>query len=196
MLGLDNEEEEVMSDKTLKKEMSKRCAIYFEELVAGRPTALADIYDIAGRQMFVVAYNVLRDYQLAEDALQEGLLLIYKNASTLKDNKSALSWMLTIIRNAALDILRSRKNEVSMQDIILESDEACSRGSDSTYDMSTSVEIDEALERLDENDRQIVILKSVMGYSHKEISKVLGITLAACQKKYQRALKELSIYLQ
>ncbi len=174
-----------------KKQLSSQCASLFEELIAGRSSALEDIYDLAGRQMFTVAYNIVGDYQLAEDALQDGLLQIYKNSSQLKDVSKALSWMLTIINNAACAIIRKRKAEIPSEDteLIAQSDAAGKVVEDLSKNADDSLK--KAMESLDPDSRNIVILKTVMGYTYIEISQITGISVANCQKKHQRALKHL-----
>ena len=52
-----------------------------------------------------------------------------------------------------------------------------------------------ALAKISEEDRNIVMMKAGFGFSHKEIAGVLQISETACQKRYQRALKELKEYL-
>ena len=182
---------------------AQRCGELFEELAGGRASALADIYELAGKQMFFAAYNVLQDYHLAQDALQEGLLHIYNNASTVRDYKSSLKWMLTVIRNAAIGILRKRKKEDVSDEVERHVDDVALKNGTDTYVSVSAVENDtgmtdsmsDALSRLEENSRQIVIFKAVYGYSHKEIASILGISVLSCQKKYQRALKQLDLYL-
>lgn len=171
-----------------KNDEKRQCSKLLKELAHGRKAALVDIYEILGRQMFAVAYNVVHDYHLAQDAVQDGLVIIYNKADTVTDYKSALTWMLTVIRNSAIDILRKRKNEIY-------SDEQIVSNIDDNSNTDKSILIKNALLKLDEENRQIVILKSVMGYSHKEIAKILDISLTSCQKKYQRALNELEQYL-
>lgn len=182
----------ILHDKNYEK---RQCAKLLKELTEGRKAALVDIYDIAGRQMFAVAYNVVHDYHLAQDAVQDGLLIIYNKASTVTDYKSALTWMLTVIRNAAIDILRKRKDELYSDEPDIHQDEACYCKSGDSFNTDKWIIIKNALLKLDEENRQIVILKCVMGYSHKEIANMLEITVTSCQKKYQRALKELETYL-
>lgn len=174
-----------------KKQLNSQCASLFEELVSGRSSALEDIYDLAGRQMFTVAYNIVGDYQLAEDALQDGLLQIYKNSSQLKDVSKALSWMLAIINNAACAIIRKRKAEIPSEDteLIAQADAAGQIVDDFTKNADDSLK--KAMGSLDADSRNIVILKTVMGYTYNEIADITGLTVANCQKKHQRALKAL-----
>ena len=138
--------------------------------------------------MFFVAHNVLGDYQLAEDSIQESLIKIMNGASALTNIKAAYTWIITVTRNCALDILRKRKNE-----FLIEETAYFDLGTDNISE--TSIDMKNALAKISEEDRNIVMMKAGFGFSHKEIASVLQISEMACQKRYQRALKELKEYL-
>ena len=90
---------------------SRQCEKIVKEIADGNVRALEKLYSVAGKAMFFVAHNVLGDYQLAEDAIQESLIKIMNGASGLTNMKAAYTWIITVTRNCALDILRKRKNE-------------------------------------------------------------------------------------
>ena len=48
-----------------------------------------------------------------------------------------------------------------------------------------------ALSRLDDTDREIVVMKAMSGLKHKDIAKLIGITVDASKKRYRRALEKL-----
>lgn len=169
-----------------KRLVSHRCEKALQEIHAGNKGALADIYDAAGRQMFAVAYTILRDYQLAEDVVQDSLLSICAHAKDVRKGGSALSWIMSIVHNTALNMLRSRQYELFPGEFA----ENC-LGTREMGLSPSSLALEEALRTLDADDRQIVLLKAVVGLSHKEISQIVDIPLAACQKRYQRSLKRL-----
>ena len=168
--------------------IGRQCEKLIKEIAKGNVGALAGLYDVAGKTMFVIAKNVLQDYQLAEDAIQESLISIMNNAASLKTTKAAYSWIITITRNCALNILKKRKNEVPTEET-------------GFYEIGitnlseTSVDVQNALAKLTEENRNIVLMKAGFGFSHKEIAAVMNISEDSCQKRYQRALKELKEYL-
>lgn len=165
--------------------VKKQCERQIKKIAAGDKEALAKLYETAGRAMFVVAQNVLRDYQLAEDATQEALIKIISRAKTLEDTKAAYSWILTITRNCALDILRKNVREIAMDE------ENYNNYPADNNNLDIRIDIENAIDKLNEIDRQIVILRAFSGLSYKEIALVVELTEAACQKRYQRAIKQL-----
>ena len=167
---------------------SRQCEKIVKEIADGNVRALEKLYSVAGKAMFFVAHNVLGDYQLAEDAIQESLIKIMNGASGLTNMKAAYTWIITVTRNCALDILRKRKNEFPTEETAF-----YEVGTDNISD--ASIDMKNALAKISEEDRNIVMMKAGFGFSHKEIAGVLQISETACQKRYQRALKELKEYL-
>ena len=93
--------------------------------------------------------------------------------------------MLSIARNVAIDLFRHRRFESSGAD---------DAENETRFDESTllsSMEVKNALDALDDEERQIVTMKVYAGLRHREIASLLGITVEACKKKYQRAAAKL-----
>jgi RNA polymerase sigma-70 factor (ECF subfamily) len=141
------------------------------------------------RQIYAVAYSVLRDFSLSDDAVQDTYLKIVDKAHTYTKGSNAKAWILTVARNIALDILKHRRFEVQTDRIA----EIRVRFDESAF--VTSLAIKEALDNLDDEERQIVTLKIYSGFKHKDIADLLGITAESAKKKYQRALIKLKEFL-
>lgn len=163
--------------------VKKQCAMCITKIASGDSNALGLLYELVGRQMYVTALSVLNDYQLAQDATQEALVKILTSANTLKKSEAAYSWIIAITRNCALDLLR--KNG---RDIVVDEDTYINYCTSEHSETDTKIDIENALFGLNEVDRQIVILKASSGLSHKEIAEIVGVSYAACQKRYQRAI--------
>ena len=82
-----------------------------EALVAlvarGDEDALAELYDRVGRIAYGLALRVLRDEQLAEDAVQEGFLAVWRTAAAFRAERAkASTWILTLVHRRAVDLVR------------------------------------------------------------------------------------------
>src|ERR671936_687606 len=70
-------------------------------------SALAELYDRYGRVAYGLALRVLRDEKLAEDAVQEAFLSIWRTASRfVPERGKASTWILTLVHRRAVDLVR------------------------------------------------------------------------------------------
>src|SRR5207253_9495704 len=70
-------------------------------------TALAELYDRFGRVAYGLALRMLRDPSLAEDAVQEGFLAVWRSAPRfVPERAKASTWILTLVHRRAVDIVR------------------------------------------------------------------------------------------
>lgn len=151
-------------------------------LAAGDRSALATLYDCMGRSLFSVAYAVTGNWHDAEDVLQETLLDACRTAPSYRPGTSACAWLLAIARHTALDCVRRtgvRRAET------LDDDRAAEEPG------FAAVEALDLLRALDEEEREVVILRVYAALPYKELAPLLGITVAAAQKRYQRAMEKL-----
>src|SRR4029453_14292935 len=82
-----------------------------EALVAlvarGDETALGELYDRVGRIAYGIAFRVVRDARLAEDAVQEGFLAVWRSAATFRAERAkASTWIVTLVHRRAVDLVR------------------------------------------------------------------------------------------
>src|SRR4051795_12164964 len=70
-------------------------------------TALAELYDRFGRVAYGLALRILRDPSLAEDAVQEAFLAVWRTAGRFDAERAkASTWVLTIVHRRAVDVVR------------------------------------------------------------------------------------------
>ncbi len=151
----------------------------------GDHDALKVIHKYMNRQIYAVAYAVLRDFSLSDDVVQETYIKIMEKAFSYRKGTNARAWVLSIARNIAIDYYRKRRFECDTDGI----DDTDTRFDEST--VLSSMEVKKALDSLSDEERQIITLKIYAGLKHKEIAELLGITTDACKKKYQRAADKL-----
>ena len=154
-------------------------------IAQGDRDALKIIHQYMNRQIYAVAYSVLRDFSLADDIVQETYVKILEKAFSYRKGTNARAWVLSVARNLAIDLFRHRRfegTEETFADQAMRFDESA---------VVSSMEVKHALDRLDDEERQIITLKIYAGLRHKEIASLLGMTEEAAKKKYQRAAAKL-----
>ncbi|MGH8753224.1 MAG: sigma factor [Burkholderiales bacterium] len=83
----------------------------------GDQTAFADLYRQTSAKLFGVALRILKREDWAEEVLQDSFINIWRHAADYSAHKSApMTWMISIVRNRALDLLRRPGLEIAQQD--------------------------------------------------------------------------------
>src|SRR5690349_21589354 len=86
----------------------------------GSEDSLAQLYDRYSPLVYSVALRVLGDTGAAEDLLQEVFMQLWRNPSLFDSSRGSLgSWLAVISRNRAIDVLRKRKPETDVSDVIV-----------------------------------------------------------------------------
>lgn len=144
---------------------------------------LADIYAKYKYLLYTAAKEVLQDDYLAEDAVHNAFIKISRNLDKIDDIESFRTkrFLITIAKNAALDIYRKRKlrwdKEINISDI-------------GEIPIEHAREMEDAFEELffnlPQKYKDVLFLK-VSDYSNKETAQILGITEFAVQKRFSRA---------
>ncbi len=122
------------------------------------------------------ARTIVHDIDRARDVVQDTFIRLYQQDAG-KVREGLKSWLFTVCRNRALDVLRKEKRMIPVEDETLAAEDS---GVSSPDDIAASHERAELVKsyiaRLPENQATAIILKFEKGYSYKEISKETGLT--------------------
>ena len=173
-----------------------------QALAAADVDALAVLYDRYGAIAYSVALRVLGDAALAEDIVQESFLKLWNSASTFDPSRGSLrAWLLTSVRNRAIDQLRGRgaheRQEVDLADA--QSLAAAGPGTDPWREVSVAMEKDavgEALARLPAEQKQALELAYYGGYTQREIAEISKVPISTIKGRTRLALEKLHSYLE
>ena len=133
--------------------------------------------------MVAVAYSVVADHQLAEDAAQEAFAKALVSMRKLKQPGRFASWLAQICRNTAVDMVRARTRAVPTQDIA-----DCSEIAAKETDMEA---VRKAIAELPGAERELITLRYYNRLSYEQISDVLGISKAAVNGRLTRMKQKL-----
>ena len=158
--------------------------------------AFTDLAKEYRTMMLSLAYSILKDYQYAEDTVQETLIRLSKNMDKIDNIHSARSknYVYTITKNMAITMYGHIKSEnivQSAEDDGLSNIEGALDVEAFANEYGFSEEIIEALSMLDETDKDILCYKYGAGYSVKEIAKMMDLNQDAVYKRLQRAIIKL-----
>jgi RNA polymerase sigma-70 factor (ECF subfamily) len=168
-----------------------------EALVAlvarGEDDALAELYDRMGRIAYGLAFRVLRSEQLAEDAVQEGFLAVWRSAVTFRAERAkASTWILTLVHRRAVDLVR-REERRRAEPL---GDEAATVASDETTEEAAWLRFERervqaALRQLPDAQREALELAYYGGFSQSELADRLGVPLGTIKSRMFAGLARL-----
>jgi RNA polymerase sigma-70 factor (ECF subfamily) len=151
---------------------------------AGERAAVRVIYDLEAARMVGVARRILKRQDLAEEAVQDCFMRVWRAARSFDPQKGAArSWLYTILRNCALSILRDEGRFVSDDEKI---EDTASESAMSLLPESNALR--RCLEQLDPERRSVVVLAYVHGLSHGELAGKLGVPLGTVKSWVRRSL--------
>lgn len=160
--------------------------------------ALAELYDRYGRVAFGLALRVLRDHALAEDAVQDSFLAIWRSAASfLPERARARTWILTLVHRRAVDLVRrERRRPVAAFGEGVE-ERVGSGGSDEATWLSFERErIAGALAQLPDPQREALELAYFEGFTQSELAERLGEPLGTIKSRIFNGLGRLRDLLQ
>jgi RNA polymerase sigma factor (sigma-70 family) len=131
---------------------------------------------------------VLRDHQLAEDAVQEAFARGLVNLRRLNETGKFAPWLARICRNVAVDMVRNRPPQVIRSDDL-------SPAPDHKEDEAAKQIVREAVDCLPAGLREVVILRYYNDCSYEQISAVLGLSKMTINGRLTRAKRKLAKYL-
>jgi len=172
-----------------------------ELLCQGRQEALGVLVSRYDNSVFRFCVHYLKDQEKARDMAQETFLRVYSARERFDGNRAFGPWVLRIARNLCLNELR-RKQTVTMtslQDFATEAQRDGAEVFPSTadgpdvqaMDGERRAALEAALDQLDDEAREIVILRFFQRMSAKEIAQIVGSTEGAIRTRLHRILKGL-----
>jgi RNA polymerase sigma factor (sigma-70 family) len=153
---------------------------------SGERAAMRVIYDAEAARMVGVARRMLRRQDLAEEAVQDAFMRMWRAAHSFDPQKgSARTWLYAILRNCAISILRDEGRFESDPDAGEDVDRATTNALSRLPETSA---LRRCLERLDARRRAVVVLAYVHGLSHGELAGRLNVPLGTVKSWVRRGL--------
>lgn len=161
-------------------------------IAEGKSDALAKLYSQTDKAVFGFALSILKNYHDAEDVLHDTYIKIWQYAGSYSSRSKPMAWILTITRNLALSGLRSKKYtaDIDEQGWVLFSEK------NELLTVDDRITLDAVLNRLKDDERQIIMLYCEAGLKHREIAQLLGMPLSTVLSKYNRSIKKLKLLLE
>lgn len=133
------------------------------------------------------AVNILKDYYIAEDIVQDSFAFIYVYRERIRDYSTLKSYLFSIIHNRAVDYIRKNNRNITLN---LDSISTFSP-EEQVLDKERRQSLVKSFNNLSEKYKEVLYLYAFQELSYKEISEVLGMSLAQVKINIYRGRKNL-----
>jgi len=165
----------------------------------GDDTALAELYDRIGRVAYGIALRILRDERLAEDAVQEGFLAVWRSAATFRAERAkASTWVVTLVHRRAVDIVRreERRRAEPLEPVTgQDAPDPAGSAEDEAWLGFERERVLTALAALPDAQRESLELAYYGGYSQSELAEMLGVPIGTIKSRMFAGLARLRALL-
>jgi RNA polymerase sigma-70 factor (ECF subfamily) len=176
--------------------------LILKRIVNGEESAMAELYDRYCQLLYTFSVRILRSEEETQDLLQEVFLQAWNKASSYEKGKGTVyTWLVTMTRNRAIDLVRSKgfkqqSQNVDIENINLVADMRSSNPLAITVAGEDQRVVMNALKKLTADQQQIIALAYYEGYSQSEIAGKLNIPLGTVKSRMRKGLMEMRSVLQ
>ncbi len=162
----------------------------------GEAAAMETLLAQYEKRIYNISLRVTGNEQDAFDAAQEALIKIYKSIASFRGSASFSSFVYRLTVNTCIDFLRKRKNDISieasLEDGLSFEDKNNTDDPEKAYlNNDLNGKIQQALQKLDEEHRILIVLKDIQGFSYEEIAQVLKLSMGTVKSRLFRGREKL-----
>jgi len=154
----------------------------------GHLESFGALYERYHSSMVALAYSMLADRDLAEDAAQDVFAIACRDIGSLKSKERFAAWLAGICRNVSKQMLRANKAKP-----VAVGDNPAAQKRDDTEDRREAIR--RAVWSLREAERELIVMRYFDGFSQGQISEVLDISPQAVNGRLIRAKRKIAKYL-
>lgn len=168
--------------------MLKKLNKLVKSMQNGNACAFEDFYNCTYRLLYSVAFGILMRKDLAEDAVQDAFVSIYKGMPNIDvDHYNVINYIYTVAKNKALNILKKQKTHADIDDEALIN----SLSDKNATPRACASLLDDCRKILSADEYEVVVLSQIKGFKRREIAEMLGSNINTITWRYQQALKKL-----
>ena len=172
----------------MEKDLDKKL---YNDYLNGEKEAFEILYNKYKNKIEYFIYNIVKDYQKAEDIAQETFIYVIQHK--MRENSSFKYYIYLVARSKALNYINveKRRNEITEKYLANDNEQIEKDVLDIITTEESKKELLESIELLDERYKNAIYLVNIEGLSYEETSKILGETLQNTKNLIHRGKKQL-----
>ena len=150
----------------------------------GDKDAYADLVRSRAGRLFAIAQRILRDRDRVEDALQEAMVVAWRDLPSLRDPERFDAWLHRLVVRACIaEAKKARRHVVNLVELPVD----IAIGRDDYIDVIERDELERAFQRLPADQRALLVLRHYAGLETPEIADILGIPDGTVRSRLHQA---------
>ena len=150
----------------------------------GDRAAYVDLIRVRQDRLFATAQRILRDIDRAEDALQDALVIAWRDLRGLRDPDRFDAWLQRVVINVCIaQATRERRRTSNLRVLPVDGP----AGPDDMLSVADRDQLDRGFRRLPPDQRAILVMRHYLGYSPSEIAETLGIPDGTARSRLHHA---------
>ena len=159
----------------------------------GDQAAFVDLVRTRGHRLFALAHRILRDVDRAEDALQDALVIAWRDLPDLRDPDRFDAWTQRLLVNVCVaQATRERRRIANLHVLPVDGPAA----PDQFLSVGDRDQLDRAFRRLTPEERAVLALRYYLGYEPTEIAELLGDPAGTVRSRLHHALRAMRAALE
>lgn len=165
-----------------------------DRIRAGQAEALGELYDAYASVALATALRVVGDREEAEDVVHDAFVAVWRKIDRFDAERGALrAWLMTVVRNRAIDRVRARRPKMDLDDADERS--LLRTGPNPTWEAAlrraSAIDVRTAMAELPDEQRQAVELAFFHGYTYREVAELTGVPPGTASGRLRLALAKL-----
>ena len=160
-----------------------------QQAAAGTREAYGQIFRLHRERAYGLAFHYTKNKEDAMDVVQDAFMRAYLNLNKFDLRREFRPWILSIVRNLAIDLLRKRKRTRTDE---LPAGLPEPSNQSHADEKLLQREIWDLLNQLSKDQREIIFLKDYQGHSYGEIAAIVDIPLGTVMSRLHHARKKLA----
>ena len=165
-----------------------------ERIRSGDAEALGELYDAYASAALATAMRVVGGREEAEDVVHDAFVTVWRKIGGFDAERGSVrAWLMTVVRNRAIDRVRARRHVMDVDDADERS--LLRTGPNPTWeaalDRTSAAEMRAAIEKLPEEQRRAIELAYFGGYTYREVADATGVAAGTANGRLRLALTKL-----
>ncbi len=170
-----------------KKELKE---LFYRIKNGDKETATEELYNKYHNIIYGIAFSILKNKDDAEDAMQNVFIKIYNLNTSLVPESKESTWLYTVAKNEAIEIIRKKKEGIDLEDIYEIGNE------DNDLDeIIDEISFNDLINKLSNKEKEIISLKIISNLSFREIANLLGEPIGTIKWKYYTSIYRIKTLL-